>query len=160
MTRFSALRRLSLVAMVMGAFGWLGAVKADVDPKVASFVYLSDIKWNESANGASASFLISGDPTKEGSLYVQLMKWHPHHNSTPHFHPHDRFITVLSGTWWVGTGSNYDMGTTTPMKAGAIVTHYGNQIHYDGAKDDEAVLEIVGIGPAASTPAGGKKQKE
>jgi len=46
------------------------------------------------------------------------------------------------------------------MRAGTIVTHYGNQIHYDGAKDDEAVLEIVGIGPAASTPADGKKEKE
>lgn len=45
------------------------------------------------------------------------------------------------------------------MKAGTIVTHYANQIHYDGAKDEEAVLEIVGIGPAASTPASGKKQE-
>ena len=157
MTRFLVRQRLPLVAMAIGAFVWLGAVKADVDPKVASVVNLSSIQWKESPNGASASYLISGDPTKEGSLYVQLMKWHPHHNSTPHFHPHDRFITVLSGTWWVGTGSHYDMAGTTPMRAGAIVTHYGNQIHYDGAKDDEAVLEIVGIGPAASKPADEKK---
>jgi quercetin dioxygenase-like cupin family protein len=155
MTRVSALWRLTFISMVV-AFVWLGAAKADVDPKVASFVNLSDIKWNESANGSSASFLISGDPTKEGSLYVQLLKWHPHHNSTPHFHPHDRFITVLSGTWWVGTGANYDMNTATPMKAGTVVTHYANQIHYDGAKDEEAVLEIVGIGPAAATPVSGK----
>jgi hypothetical protein len=27
------------------------------------------------------------------------------------------------------------------------------QIHYDGAKDSEAVLEIVGDGPATATPA-------
>jgi hypothetical protein len=27
------------------------------------------------------------------------------------------------------------------------------QIHYDGAKDSEAVLEIVGEGPATATPA-------
>jgi hypothetical protein len=24
--------------------------------------------------------------------------------SRPHFHSNDRFITVLKGTWWVGTG--------------------------------------------------------
>lgn len=83
MTCCLTLRRLSLVAIVMGAFIWLGAVKADVDPKVASYINLSDIKWNEAPNGSSASYLISGDPTKEGSLYVQLMKWHAHHNSTP-----------------------------------------------------------------------------
>jgi hypothetical protein len=41
------------------------------------------------------------------------------------------------------------------MRAGAVVTHYANKIHYDGAKDEEAVLEIVGIGTSASTPAPG-----
>jgi quercetin dioxygenase-like cupin family protein len=33
-----------------------------------------------------------------------LTKWLPGHMSRPHFHPNDRFITVLKGTWWVGTG--------------------------------------------------------
>jgi hypothetical protein len=158
MNHFSALRRLSVVALVIGSFVWLGAVKADVDPKVASVINLKDIKWVENANGSGASYIISGEPNKEGSLYVQLTKWHPHHNSMPHFHPHDRFITVLSGTWWIGTGPHYDMSTATPMRAGSIVTHYANQIHYDGARDEEAVIEIVGIGTAQSTPAGdGKK---
>ena len=160
MIRISALRRLSRVALLAGSFVWLGAVKADIDPSIASFVYLKDIQWKENASGSAASYLVSGDPTKEGSLYVQLMKWHPHHNSTPHFHPHDRIITVLSGTWWVGTGTHYDMNTTTPMKAGAVVTHYANKVHYDGAKDEEAVLEIVGIGTAASKPAPGFQKEQ
>jgi hypothetical protein len=159
MTHCSALRRLSLAALVMASFVWLGAVKADVDPSAASFLNLKDIKWKENADGSAASYLVSGDPRKEGSIYVALMKWHPHHNSTPHYHAHDRFITVLSGTWWVGTGTHYDMNTTMPMKAGAIVTHYGNKVHYDGAKDEEAVLEIVGIGDAASIPAPGFKKE-
>jgi hypothetical protein len=73
--------------------------------------------------------------------------------SHPHFHPNDRFITVISGTWYVGTGSKYDPDSTTPIPAGSFVTHYGKQIHYDGAKDDEVTLEIVGMGPATSTPA-------
>ena len=159
MAGFLALRRLSVVSMVMGAFVWLGAVKADVDPKVASFVNLKDVQWKESANVGNATFIVSGDPNKEGSLYVELMKWHPHHNSMPHTHPHDRFITVLSGTWWVGTGPNYDMSTTTPMGPGTIVTHFGKQIHYDGAKDEEAVIEIVGMGTAETTPANGAKKE-
>jgi quercetin dioxygenase-like cupin family protein len=152
MARFSALRRLSVVSIAMGAFVWLGAVKAEVDPKVASYLNIKDVQWKESPNGYNATFIVSGDPNKEGSLYVELMKWHPHHNSMPHTHPHDRFITVLSGTWWVGTGPNYDMSTTTPMKPGTVVTHFGNQIHYDGARDEEAVIEIVGMGTAEATP--------
>ena len=38
------------------------------------------------------------------------------------------------------------------MPAGTFVTHYGKQVHWDGAKDTDAVLLIVGEGPATSTP--------
>jgi quercetin dioxygenase-like cupin family protein len=71
----------------------------------------------------------------------------------PHFHPHDRFITVVSGTWWVGSGPKWDPGNgSVAMPAGSFVTHYGKQVHWDGAKDVDAVLLIVGDGPATSTP--------
>ena len=60
---------------------------------------------------------------------------------------------VLQGTWWVGTGPKFDPEHgTVAMPAGSFVTHYGKQVHWDGAKDTDAVLLIVGIGPAASTP--------
>jgi len=39
-----------------------------------------------------------------------------------------------------------------PMPAGSFVTHYGKQVHWDGAKDVDAVLLIVGNGPATTTP--------
>lgn len=153
MKKFFVLRRWVLVTSALGAFGWLGTIRAgELDPKAVGFLKPGDVKWVESRNGASASALIYGDPTKEG-LYIQLMKWHAHHNSTPHSHPHDRFITVLSGIWWVGTGAKYDMDSTVPMTAGTVVTDYANEIHYDGAKDSDCVLEIVGMGPATTTPA-------
>ena len=56
-------------------------------------------------------------------------------------HP-DRFITVISGTWWVGAGNKFDPNSTAPMPAGSFVTRYGKQVHYDGAKDQEVTLEI------------------
>jgi len=58
---------------------------------------------------------------------------------------------VLKGTWWVGSGTKYDPNATVPMPAGTFVTHYGQQVHFDGAKDEDAVLLIVGLGPATST---------
>jgi quercetin dioxygenase-like cupin family protein len=102
-------------------------------------------------NGADTAILL-GDPDKPG-LYIILTKWHAHHMSRPHFHPHDRYITVLSGTWWVGTGTKYDPDSTVPIRPGSFVTHFGKQVHYDGAKDEDTVLEMVGEGPATATPA-------
>jgi hypothetical protein len=140
-----------LLATASLLFGLVSVNAAAPDPKVLAFTLPDKIHWTENSDGASQAVL-AGDPSKPG-LYVVLTKWHPHHMSHPHFHPNDRFITVISGTWYVGTGSRYDPDSTTPIPAGSFVTHYGKQIHYDGAKDEEVTLEIVGMGPATSTPA-------
>jgi quercetin dioxygenase-like cupin family protein len=96
--------------------------------------------------------VLYGDPTKPG-LYITRNKWKAGNMSRPHFHPNDRLIVVLSGTWWVGTGDVFDPNNTVPMRAGTYVTHYAKKIHYDGAKDEDTIIQIHGIGPAASTPA-------
>jgi hypothetical protein len=110
------------------------------------------INWKENSIAGSANAVLYGDPSKPG-LYIVLVKWHAGHMSHPHFHPNDRFITVISGTWWVGSGTKFDPEATVPMPAGSFVTHFGKQVHYDGAKEGDTVLEIVGEGPATSTPA-------
>ena len=71
---------------------------------------------------------------RQGCRHVVLTKWLPGNMSHPHFHPNDRFITVIKGTWWVGTGTKFDPDSTVPMPAGTFVTHFGKQVHYDGAK--------------------------
>ena len=45
-----------------------------------------------------------------------------------------------------------DAGAGRVSRSGSFVTHYGKQVHWDGAKDVDAVLLIVGNGPATSTP--------
>jgi quercetin dioxygenase-like cupin family protein len=123
----------------------------DLNPAAISIKLPSQIQWTESADG-NATAVLYGDPAKPG-LYIMLMTWHAHHNSHPHFHLHDRYVTVLSGTWWVNTGSKYDPDQMVPLPTGSYVVHHAMQIHYDGAKDADTTLEIVGEGPAALIPA-------
>jgi hypothetical protein len=40
------------------------------------------------------------------------------------------------------------------MPAGSHVVHHGGQLHYDGAKGEEAVIQVWGIGPVTTTAAG------
>src|SRR5260370_8291171 len=84
--------------------------------------------------------VMRGDPDKPGP-YIVLIKWGPHQMSRPHFHPNDRFITVLSGTWWVGTGSKFDPESTVPMPAGSFGTHFGKGVDYGGPKRGETLIE-------------------
>jgi len=36
------------------------------------------------------------------------------------------------------------------VPAGSFVVHHANQIHYDGAKHEEVLLQIIGVGPSAT----------
>jgi hypothetical protein len=126
---------------------------AEPDPKAVSYTLPDKLEWRKGDNNDTAT--VQGDPSKPG-LYIQLLKWHPNKMSRPHFHSTERYITVLSGTWWIGTGPKYDPASTYPAPAGTYVVDRANGIHYDGAKDTECLLEIVGMGPVMTTAAEAK----
>jgi hypothetical protein len=125
---------------------------AELDRAVADFISPSQIKWVRNKAGTNEQAVLFGDPAKPGP-YVVRLKWLPGNMSRPHFHPNDRFFVVISGTWWVGTSEKFDPDSTVPVPAGSYVIHYANKIHYDGAKNEEAVIQVWGMGPATSTPA-------
>jgi quercetin dioxygenase-like cupin family protein len=123
---------------------------ADPPKEVMDIHREGDVKFTPSkvVPGASNA-VISGDPSKPGT-YVVRNRFAPGTFSPPHFHPETRYITVLKGTWWVGSGPVFDKDKTTPLPAGSFVVHHPNQIHWDGAKDEEAVVQIMGVGPSAT----------
>jgi len=152
MFRLAKIRHSWLLVLGVATIVSLGTVKAtDLNPAALIYQLPNQIKWVDTPNGASQSVVL-GDLSKPGP-YIELVIWHAHHMSHPHFHPNDRYINVISGTWWVGTGSKFLPDTTVALPAGSFVTHFGKQIHYDGAKDGDVMLEIVGEGPGTSTPA-------
>ena len=124
---------------------------ADIDPAAMAYKLPAAIEWRDNPNNPGVKqAVLYGDPTKPGP-YIVRVKWLPGNMSRPHFHPNDRFIVVLSGTWWAGTGDTFDPNTTIPMPPGTFVTHFGGKVHFDGAKDEEAVLQIHGMGPSTTT---------
>jgi hypothetical protein len=138
------------MAPTMAALTALAALAAPAwaqpDPKVLSYKLPDQIAWQGDPVKGPLTYALWGDPTQPGP-YAILVKWPPHQMSRPHTHPNDRHVYVISGTWWVGTGQTFAPDTTTPIPAGSVVTHFARQWHYDGAKDEAAVLEITGEGP-------------
>jgi hypothetical protein len=145
------IRSIALALLVVTLAAPL-ALAADLDRSAVDFTVPGDLKWAPNAAGTNESVILFGDPTKEGP-YVMRIKWKPGNMSRPHFHANDRFFAVISGTWWVGTGEKFDPESTVPVPAGSYVVHYGKKIHYDGAKTEEAIIQVWGMGPATSIPA-------
>jgi hypothetical protein len=42
----------------------------------------------------------------------------PRYMSAPHTYATDRLSLVLSGTWWVNSGADFDPDNTVPIPAG------------------------------------------
>jgi len=126
-------------------------VRADPPTQVMNIYREGELKFAPSkmVPGVSQA-VVSGNPAKPGEVYVVRNRFAPNTFSPPHFHPETRYITVIKGTWWVGSGAKFDPSTTTAVPAGSFVVHHANQIHWDGAKDEEAVVQIMGVGPSAT----------
>jgi hypothetical protein len=122
----------------------------ELDPKIIGFKLPDQIKWTDNPSG-NRTAVLQGDPSKPGP-YAVLLTWLPGKMSRPHFHPNDRFFIVVSGTWWVGNGPNFNPEATVPMPAGSHVIHYAKGVHYDGAKTEPATILVWGEGPATTTP--------
>ena len=126
---------------------------ADPSREVMNIVREGEIQWVESAVAkGAATAIVAGDPKVAGQVYVQRVRFSPGTFSPPHFHPEARHIVVLKGTWWVGEGPVQDKSKTTPVPAGSFVLHHPGKIHWDGAKDEEVILQIIGVGPSATIP--------
>jgi quercetin dioxygenase-like cupin family protein len=104
------------------------------------------IPWPAAREGAAQTVTLVGDPRQPG-LYIQMLRRPPNNWSPPHKHDHTRYITVLKGTMWIGTGDSFDKDKTVGLTPGSFLIDYANQTHYDGSKDDGLTIEILGIVP-------------
>ena len=108
-------------------------------------------KWT--ANPEDLGFqqtVIEGDPTKPG-IYIIQVKFPPEVMSKPHFHGETRYATVIKGTWYTGEGDEFTPDKTVPLKPGSFMKHPAGAHHYDGAKDEEVILQLIGMGPSTTT---------
>lgn len=148
----SVTTRTIAIVLLAGAIAAPSIRAADIDRSAVDFKTPAEIKWVRNAAGTNETAVLFGDPSKPGP-YVVRLKWLPGNMSRPHFHPHDRFFIVISGTWWMGTGEKFDPDSTVGAPAGSYVIHHAGKIHYDGAKGEEVVIQVSGMGPATATPA-------
>jgi quercetin dioxygenase-like cupin family protein len=100
----------------------------------------------EAAFGKEVQVTVFGDPAKPG-LYAIRRRFKPGEMSRPHYHDKDRLVTVIKGTWYTGEGDVFDPAKTTPVKTGGFMLHPAGLHHWDGAKDNEVIVQIIGMGP-------------
>jgi hypothetical protein len=100
--------------------------------------------WSEGPPHSAEIAALFGDLNRPGE-YVVAMKWYPGYMSAPHTYVTDRLCFVLSGTWWVNSGDQFEPNATVPVPAGGFVRRVAHTPHYDGVKSGQTAPAIIGI---------------
>ncbi len=92
------------------------------------------------------------DPDRHGP-YCTFVRWHPGFMSAPHTYRTDRICAVISGTWWVDGGADYNPAESRPVGAGGFVLRVAKTPHYDGVIStgiEPVTVAIFGTGPVCA----------
>jgi hypothetical protein len=137
---------------MMLAFATSRAEASQIDPAQTFVLQHSEIRfapWAGLPAGSGEIARLYGDLDKPGP-YLVLMKWNPGWFSAPHSYATDRIEMVLSGTWWVNSGADFDPKDAAAVPAGGFVKRTARTFHYDGVLPgikEPVVVAVFGLGP-------------
>ncbi len=130
--------------------GYCNAVAFAADPIRSMTVDSIEFKPDAHIHGI-ASALIAGNP-KEGPNYTVIVKFSPNTRVPAHFHPDQRVITVISGTYYLGGGEKFDDGALKPYRPGMVIIIPARAPHFSGSKDDGTIVLESGDAATGTTP--------
>ena len=145
-------RRDLLLAPILAAFAAQAARASSLDPTETILTLPPEIPWKtrpDYPKDSVTSAPLFGSRTGSG-LYYELIKWYPGYMSAPHTYVTDRLCVVVSGTWWVNSGADFDPARCVPVPPGTFVHRVAHTPHYDGVVAngrEPAVIAICGMAP-------------
>ncbi|HZF40159.1 MAG TPA: cupin domain-containing protein [Blastocatellia bacterium] len=156
--------RTGIVVLVLLAAVTLGLAQGDKDKAKKSqaasgkaqqshtMLTPGDFKWGPAPPALPAGAqmaVLSGDPSKAGPFTVRA-KFPDGYKIPPHWHPTDENVTVLEGTFMMGTGEKFDEAAAHEMPVGSFVRMPKGTRHYAMAKG-ETVVQVHAEGPFVVT---------
>ena len=108
----------------------------------------ADIKWADGPASLPAGAkvaLLEGNPAQEGPFTMRL-QLPDGFTIPPHWHPAVEHVTVISGTFNLGTGEKLDKSAGRALAAGSFAYMQPGMRHFAWATG-ETVVQVHGMGP-------------
>jgi quercetin dioxygenase-like cupin family protein len=90
--------------------------------------------------------VLEGDPGATSGDFTVRLKMPDGYRIAPHWHPHRENVTVLSGSFKVGMGDDFDASKMATFPAGSFAYLDPNMHHYAMASG-EVVVQVHGMSP-------------
>ena len=107
-----------------------------------------DVTWGPAPPSLPAGAevaVLAGDPTKEGP-FVMRARLPDGYRIAPHWHPAVENVTVISGTFGIGTGETFDPAGGKELGPGGLFVMQPETAHFAWASG-ETVIQVHSIGP-------------
>jgi quercetin dioxygenase-like cupin family protein len=117
--------------------------KGQSDNSAHQLTHSADLKWTPSFMGCEHAD-VSGSPSADGKPFVMRIRCPDGAKVPPHWHPTDENMTVLQGTFLLGTGEVFDKSKLVPMDAGSFILMPKTMRHFALCKG-QTVLQVHGI---------------
>jgi quercetin dioxygenase-like cupin family protein len=144
-------RRLALVLCCLALAALAHRLHAQAEPHAVSTTP-SEMRWSAQGGLAMAGMEqanLVGNPSKHGP-YTLRLKFPAGYKLAPHTHPDDREVTILSGTWYIGYGQQFDEAALKALPAGSFYTEPANVAHFIAIKEP-VIIQVRGTGPSGRT---------
>jgi len=138
---------LAVAILLMPVFTFAQGAKptAKTPPASHTIVTPDRLVWKPLIPGVEMA-VVSGDPDKEGGLYVIRIRSKGEVKVPPHWHVTDEHVTVLEGSFLVAHGDKYDASKLIELKPGAHSMVPATMRHF-GLHKAGNVIEVFGEAP-------------
>jgi pimeloyl-ACP methyl ester carboxylesterase/quercetin dioxygenase-like cupin family protein len=117
----------------------------------------SEFKFPEQGNPGTGSsgvsdirtVVLKGDPNQAG-VYTIMLRVPAHTRIAAHSHRDDRVATVISGTWHIGYGEEFDETKLKALPPGSYYTEPPGVAHFAETGESAVVVQITGYGPSST----------
>ena len=142
------MKRFALVIVaVLGVFVGTGPAVLGHEAGQHVMMLPSDLKWADVPSlPAGAKIAVIEGPMNQAAPFTVRLKFPKDYQIPAHSHPAIERVTVLSGTFHMGTGDKFDRAKTHPLPVGAIAIMQNGTRHF-GWTSDEVIVQLNGNGP-------------
>jgi quercetin dioxygenase-like cupin family protein len=145
-------RYLSLALPVAGLLAWAGlliATSAHDHPHANNAFTPDTIPWGPAppvVRPGAQFAVLEGDPTASTGDFTIRLKMPDGFRISPHFHPQRENVTVISGTFKVGMGDEFEANKMKAFTAGSFA-FLDPDMHHFAMACGETIVHVHGKSP-------------
>lgn len=131
------------------AISCLGGPAAWAQSGAHMMVIPDELKWTDvSTLPAGAKVAVIEGPLNEAVPFTIRLKFPANYQIPAHSHPAIEHVTVISGTFNMGTGEKLDQSKTKALPVGSVAIMQPKTTHFSWTKE-ETIIQVHGVGPWA-----------